>query len=119
MEAIQSGDIREPWEIVEALHRAIAAKSPEHAELVAAFEALPCGRSKVLAGEGRQAGGYARGQHISEAFRARLRAYLELRQEMSREQAAARLGIHYKTAQRYDLESYLADGLAPGEVSRA
>ena len=111
--------IREPREIVAELHKRIAAKSPEHAALVARFEALPIARGKAIPGEGRQTGGLARGRHVSEAFRARLRAYLELRAHMTREQAAAALGIHYTTAQRYDSESYLAGELAPEGVSRA
>ena len=108
--------IREPRELVAELHRRIAAKSPEHAELVARFEVLP---SRVPAGDGRQAGGQARGEQISATFRGKLRTYLALRADgLDRELAAAALGIHPKTAQRYDSESYLAQDLGPEEASR-
>lgn len=133
MDYYRPENVRSSREIVAELHRQIAAKSFEQAALVAEFEALRAGTGrpgapKAVPGNGRQAGGLARGEHISAAFRDRLRRYLELRKRMPREQAAAVLGIHYKTAQRYDSEAHLAGdvlvgslagSLAPEGVSRA
>lgn len=106
-------EIREPAEIVAELHRAIAKRSPEHAALVAAFEELTAGKRRAEPGDGRETGGYARGQQVSADCRARMRRYLGLRQTMSMVQAAAAMGIHPETARRYDRECWLVP-----EVSR-
>jgi hypothetical protein len=103
----QAEHVLEPQEIVAELHRQIAAKSSGRATLVAAFEAL----RRAVPGEGRETGGLASGKLTSAACRERMRHYLGLRAAgLSRAQAAARMGIHVKTAQRYDSERYLAGG---------
>jgi len=100
-----------PREIVAALHRQIAARSPEHAALVAEYRRLGLERPRAVPGDGREAGGYARGAHVSAACRERMRQFAALAASMGTEQAAARLGIHISTARRYVREGYLAGGM--------
>jgi hypothetical protein len=84
-----------PREIVRRLHREIAAKSPDHAALVAAFEA---GWAKVPQGSG-----YVQIQ--KEARIERLRKYAVLRADgANREDAARLVGVTTKTAENYDTD---------------
>lgn len=83
-----------PGEIVARLHREIASMSPEHAALVAAFEALP---------------GLPPAWDPAEEAAARKAAWLErageyaaLRPGLTQVSAGHRLGVCERTAQNYD-----------------
>jgi hypothetical protein len=88
-------DGMEPREIVAALHAEIAAKSPEHAALVAAWDAMRAGRMAVpCPGEAA----------VCAARQARVREYAKLRgQGLTLAQAAGRLGVSPRTAETYGL----------------
>ena len=86
--------VTDPKQIVAALHAEIASWSPEHAALVAAFEAKP----PVMPESGPV-------QTQQAARLGRLREYAALWDEgrgLSREEAARQLGISPHTAQDYE-----------------
>ena len=86
--------VTDPKQIVAALHAEIASWSPEHAALVAAFEAKP----PVMPGSG-----HVQTQKTSRLRR--LRDYAALWDEgrgLSREEASRRVGISPHTAQDYE-----------------
>jgi hypothetical protein len=94
--------IRSPREIVAELHREIAAKSPRHARLVAAFEALP--REDEPAWDEWEESLSAR-EIAREKRRARLRQYTDLRVSgMTKASAARELGIAGRTASEYECD---------------
>lgn len=93
------GDGASPREIVTALHERIAARSPEHARLVARFARVQAGldAETVAAVDLRGAEAARRGRLQ------RIRDYSRLRAGgMSREDAASRIGVGPDTAQRYE-----------------
>jgi len=92
--------IRPPQEIVADLHKRIAAKSPRHAAILAAFERLP--REDTPAWDEREEA--ATSQEIARAKRqARLRRYTTLRLSGTSSIAAAReLGLKERTAREYE-----------------
>jgi hypothetical protein len=84
----------EPAQIVALLHARIAARSPEGAALVAAWDALRAGAAAPERCPGAAA--------VAIARQARARAYRDLvGRGLTREQAAARLGVSPRTAETY------------------
>ena len=79
-----------PAEIVTRLHKLIAAKSPEHAALVARWEQ-------------KQAAAWPGVHHQVAACRERMERYGELREDgATPEEAAGDIGLRGSTAQRYE-----------------
>jgi hypothetical protein len=88
-----------PREIVTDLHAEIAAQSPEHAALVAAYEALPARPGYPLRRARRPAGG------MSAARLRRLEVYTALRLSGTGAKAAAtRAGISHHTGRQYEAD---------------
>ena len=103
-------DDRTPAEIVALLHAEIAARSPEHAALVAAWDAMRAEQRALT--ETGQAPVRRPGSAAVVAYRQdRVRAYRDmLGQGLTPEQAAERLGISPRTAETYGLGWSHGDG---------
>lgn len=84
----------EPRQIVARLHAEIAAKSPEHAALVAAFEALP---GLPPAWDPAEEASARRAAWLERAGR-----YAAFRAVLTQEAAARRLRICIRTARNYE-----------------
>ena len=92
-------DAEEPREIVARLHAEIAAMSPEHAALVADFDALPTKPGYPLRAARRPAGGRSR------ARLRRLTVYTALRLDGHGQKAAARrTGISQSIGRQYEAD---------------
>lgn len=90
-----------PRQIVAQLHKQIAAKSPQHARLVAAFHALERERAE----REKKAGHRKRPCAASDARRERLEEFAALMESGLPVKAAARqMGVNARTARGYALE---------------
>jgi hypothetical protein len=93
-------DVLSPREIVAGLHAEIAALSPEHAELVAEYQALPRRERTRYSPEPRPAS-----IAVREKRRERAGRYVRLRESgLGKKAAARRAGIAVRTASQYELD---------------
>jgi len=91
-------DLESPAEIIARIHAAIAAQSPEHAQLVADYERVREETGLVILGDGHQ-------NILKTSKETRVRQYAEARAEgKSRSEAAEAIGVSLCTAGKYEAE---------------